>query len=82
MQINWHEKAWDDYTLWEKSGVKKINSLIKTISRGNRAGKAELLRGNLSGWSSSRIDEANRLIYRVRGDVLEILSCRGHYSQE
>ncbi|MEG1267764.1 MAG: hypothetical protein RSD35_00795, partial [Oscillospiraceae bacterium] len=30
-------------------------------------------------FKSMSIDETNRFIYRVSGDVLEILSCRGHY---
>jgi toxin YoeB len=30
------------------------------------------LRGPLSGWLSRRIEEEHRLVYRVRGDVLEM----------
>lgn len=26
-----------------------------------------------------KIDDINRLVYRVNGDVLEIVSCKGHY---
>lgn len=26
-----------------------------------------------------KIDDINRFVYRISGDVLEILSCRGHY---
>ncbi|EFU81905.1 Txe/YoeB family addiction module toxin [Mobiluncus curtisii] len=42
-------------------------------------GKSEPLKGELSGCFSRRIDEKNRLVYRLRGDTLEILQCRGHY---
>ena len=42
-------------------------------------GKPEPLRGNLSGFWSRRIDDANRLVYRVKDGVLEIVSCKGHY---
>ena len=42
-------------------------------------GSPEPLKGDLSGFWSRRIDQTNRLVYRVSGGVLEILSCRGHY---
>lgn len=42
-------------------------------------GKAELLRHSQEGLSSVRIDGKNRLTYRVDGDVVRIVSCRGHY---
>jgi toxin YoeB len=82
MRKDWHERAWRDYLYWQsqdKRTVRKINTLIQAIERGGQPGKAEMLKGSLAGWSSSRIDETNRFIYRIRADVLEILSCRGHY---
>ncbi len=42
-------------------------------------GKPEPLKNEFSGFWSRRIDDCNRLIYRIVGDTLEILSCRGHY---
>jgi toxin YoeB len=36
----------------------------------------------LSGWSSRRITDEHRLIYRVRGDDLEIAACSGHYDDK
>jgi toxin YoeB len=38
-----------------------------------------MLKGPLSGWSSRRINDEHRLIYRVRGNDLEIAACYGHY---
>jgi toxin YoeB len=79
---DWHEKAWEDYLYWQsqdKRTVKKINAAIKIIERDGRIGHAELLKGNLSGWISVRIDRSNRFIYKVEAGVLQILSCRGHY---
>nr|WP_307798060.1 type II toxin-antitoxin system YoeB family toxin [Actinoplanes flavus] len=38
-----------------------------------------MLKGPLSGWSSRRINDEHRLIYRVRGGDLEIAACHGHY---
>ena len=54
---------------------------MKDIERGNfdGIGKPEPLKGDMSGFWSRRIDDVNRLVYRIRGDVVEIASCKGHY---
>ena len=79
------DDAWEDYLFWQtqdKKTLKRINALIKDIERnGNRGiGKPEPLRGDLAGFWSRRIDDQNRLVYRVldRG-VIEIHTCRSHY---
>lgn len=80
----WFDAAWEDYVYWQaqdKKTLKRINALIKDIERGNfdGLGKPEPLKGDLSGFWSRRIDEVNRLVYRIRDDILEISSCRNHY---
>lgn len=85
MRKVWFDEAWDDYVSWQredKKTLKRINALVKDIERGNGfdgIGKPEPLRGNLSGFWSRRIDDANRFVYRVKDGVLEIVSCKGHY---
>ncbi len=85
MRKVWFDEAWEDYVSWQredKKTLKRINALVKDIERGNGfdgIGKPEPLRGNLSGFWSRRIDDANRLVYRVKDGVLEIVSCKGHY---
>lgn len=75
--------AWDDYLYWQtqdKKTLKRINQLLKNISRDHFSGigKPESLRYR-DGWSR-RIDSENRLVYKIdqSGDIV-ILSCRGHY---
>ena len=80
----WFDEAWADYVWWQaqdKKTLKRINNLLKDIERDNfnGIGKPEPLRGDLSGFWSRRIDEANRLVYRVIEGRLEIVSCKGHY---
>ena len=83
--IDFQEHGWIDYLYWQtqdKKTLKKINLLINDIMRNGYVGigKPEPLRGDLSGWWSRRIDDNNRLIYRLRSDgIIEILHCRGHY---
>lgn len=84
MKKIWSDKAWDDYLYWQtqdKKTLKKVNQLVKDIERKNfeGIGKPEALKGNLSGFWSRRIDDANRLIYRINGEFIDILSCKGHY---
>ncbi len=35
--------------------------------------------GNLAGFWSVRIDEKNRIVFRINNDVLEIWQCGSHY---
>ena len=84
MKKIWSDKAWDDYLYWQtqdKKTLKRVNQLVKDIERNNfeGIGKPEALKGNLSGFWSRRIDYANRLIYRINGEFIDILSCKGHY---
>ncbi|RZU49010.1 toxin YoeB [Krasilnikovia cinnamomea] len=85
MKIIWHPSAWDEYVAWQAEDrrvLRRVNELIRDIRRGNDGGigKPELLKGDLSGWSSRRINQEHRLVYRTTasGD-LEILMCRYHY---
>ena len=78
-------RAWNHLLYWQdvdKAVVKKINGLIKECQRHpfDGTGKPEPLKGDLAGYWSRRIDREHRLVYRVVGDDLEILSCRFHYS--
>ena len=84
MRIIWFEEAWNDYLYWQtedKKTLKRINLLIKDVERNPYIGigKPEALKGDLSGFWSRRIDEKNRLVYRINDKVIEILSCRKHY---
>lgn len=84
MKKIWYDEAWEDYTYWQlqdRKTLKRINMLLKDRERGsfNGIGKPEPLKGDMSGFWSRRIDDVNRLVYRIRGDVVEIVSCKGHY---
>lgn len=82
MRVVWDEVAWEQYVSWQdRTIVKRINDLIRDISRGSDGGlgKPEILRGELAGLMSRRINQEHRLVYRVRGGDLEIMSCRFHY---
>ena len=48
----------------------------------NCAGKLEPLKNNLSGYWSVRIDEQNRIVFKINGEQLEILQCGSHYGDK
>ena len=88
MKLIFSDAAWQDYHHWRNSDAKvfeRLNDLIKEIMRTpfRGTGKPEPLKGDLSGWWSRRITQADRLIYRVSGSgeaqALEIAQCRYHY---
>lgn len=82
--LSFEEQAWEEYLYWQtqdKKTLKRINALLKDIVRDpfEGIGKPEPLRGELSGWWSRRIDEANRLVYQQQGNLIIIASCKNHY---
>lgn len=84
MIIIFSKNAWDDYLSWQnenKKILKKINELIKDIQRTlyEGIGKPELLKYDLAGLWSRRIDREHRLVYQVVENELIIYSCRYHY---
>jgi len=84
VKIIFHPNAWEDYCYWQnenKKILKKINHLIKEIQRTpfEGEGKPEPLKFDLSGFWSRRIDQEHRIVYRVEGKDVHILSCRFHY---
>lgn len=81
------ENGWIDYVYWQtedRKTLKKINSLIKDIERNGNCGtgKPEPLVGNLSGYWSRRINDKDRLIYKIVDEDIYILSCKFHYGDK
>lgn len=81
--IQFTEQCWEEYTEWlnDKKTLKRINQLIKDIERNGfeGIGKPEPLKGNLSGYWSRRIDDKNRIVYRIENDIITLYQCKGHY---
>lgn len=83
-EISFTEQAFDEYLSWQvqdRKTPKRINTLLKDICRSpfEGIGKPEALKENLSGFWSRRIDETNRLVYRVVDGRIEVYQCKGHY---
>ncbi len=77
-------KAWEDYLYWQekdKKILKRINNLIKDISRDsfNGLGEPEPLKYNFNGYYSRRITSEHRLVYKITDTSILIAQCRYHY---
>lgn len=84
MKIIFSTRSWEDYLYGQKTNqeiLKRINTLIKEISRDpfRGKGKPEALKHALAGYWSRRINEEHRIVYRVEGDALFIVQVRYHY---
>jgi len=88
MKKIWAEDAWEDYLYWQgqdKKTLKRINKLIQSIERNGYdcIGKPEPLKHDLSDCWSVRIDEKNRLVFRITdNNELDILQCGSHYKDK
>lgn len=84
---SWSDLAWEDYLYWQsqdKKTLKRINILIQDIDQNGNSGigKPEALKGDFQGYWSRRIDEKNRLVYKISNNSIEILQCRTHYHEK
>ncbi len=80
----WTDEAWEDFEYWtkqDKKTLRRILQLLKDIERNGYTGigKPERLSGDLSNYWSRRIDNANRIVYRIDGDTVKIVQCGSHY---
>jgi toxin YoeB len=79
-------QAWEDYLYWQQADkklIRRINDLLKDIVRSpyEGIGKPEPLRHALAGFWSRRITDEHRLVYRIKGQNLEIVQLRYHYEK-
>ena len=70
MNKTWSDNAWEDYTYWQtqdRRTLKKINDLLRDIERDpfGGIGKPEPLKHEWQGYWSRKINDSDRLIYRI-----------------
>ena len=85
-KFSFEDDGWLHYLYWQmqdRKTLRRINQLLQSIERDgalNGLGKPEKLKHQEA--YSRRIDETNRLIYKVHGDETIVLSCKGHYGDK
>ncbi|MCL1894814.1 MAG: Txe/YoeB family addiction module toxin [Holophagaceae bacterium] len=73
------------YRHWEKhfpDYCNKIDELLEDMEEHpfEGIGKPEPLKYNLRGFWSRQISEEHRLVYEVKGNMIYVHRCKGHYS--
>lgn len=84
MKLVFSENAWEDYLYWLKTDKKTLDRINKLIKETNREpfegiGKPKPLKHSLAGYWSRRINEEDRMVYKVTDDALLIAQLRYHY---
>jgi len=84
-QIEFTDLAIEHLQFWQKSGqqiiLRKIEQLIDSIriTPTEGIGKPEMLKHELAGKYSRRINKEHRIIYKIDNTTIYILSLKGHY---
>jgi toxin YoeB len=87
MEIIYSDEAQKDIAYWKKSGKKivqkKIQQILKAIQENpfEGIGKPEMLKHNLTGLWSRRINQEHRIVYELMDDnaTIKIHALKGHY---
>ena len=82
--LQFSENAWKDFSYWLNQDRRTLNRIMKLLADIQRngyqgIGKPEPLSGDLSGYWSRRIDDKNRVVYRIENDIVSIIQCGSHY---
>jgi len=82
--ILFRPQALEDLSFWisqDRNMAIKVMKLINAISKSpyEGIGKPELLKHDLSGSWSRRVDQQHRIVYDVVDNQVIILQCRFHY---
>lgn len=86
LDVEFKGNDWSEYLYWQKQNrktLKRINKLIDDTIRHPFVGLGdpEPLKHQLKGYWSRRINEADRMVYSVYSDRIEIIQLRFHYDE-
>jgi toxin YoeB len=78
--IEWHQKSGD------KSSIKKIEKILIELTETpySGSGNPEALKHELTGFWSRRINQKDRMVYKVEENIVTviIISAQGHYDKQ
>jgi toxin YoeB len=78
-------RAFEELREWAVENPKTLQRILRIIEECQRdpfkgIGKPEPLKGDLKGYWSRRINEEDRLVYKVTEDFIIIRSMKEHYN--
>ncbi|MCU0340357.1 MAG: Txe/YoeB family addiction module toxin [Spirosomaceae bacterium] len=82
--VRFREKAFDEVREWLFEDPKTLQRIFRVLEECRRTpfvgiGKPEALKGEYKGCWSRRINDEDRLIYKVTDEDIIVLSLKGHY---
>ncbi len=82
--LQWQYNAWAEYLELQTNRLlaKKVNMVLKDILRNGYQtsyGRLEMLKGDLSGYASVRIDQKNRVVFKADQYRVLVIQCGSHY---
>ncbi|MCX2679148.1 Txe/YoeB family addiction module toxin [Galbibacter sp. EGI 63066] len=81
-----HKDIEKHYKSGNKSTINKISVILKELESHPRkgSGKPEQLKYELSGYWSRRINQKDRLVYKIEDEIVSVtvVSAMGHYSDK
>lgn len=85
-RVVFEKSAFRDFVEWatlDKKIHQRIVNLILDILRQpyTGIGKPELLKYEMQGYWSRRIDNEHRLVYKIEEEMVIIVSCKYHYQK-
>ena len=85
--VQFSDHGWEDFSHWlvgDKKTLARIMKIIDDIRRNGYKGigKPEPLMGDLSGYWSRRIDDKNRIVYKLEEGIVKIVQCGSHYHKK
>lgn len=83
----WSDEAWEEFEYWCKNDKKTFNKILKIIKDIERngykgIGKPEPLKHDLNGYWSRRIDNKNRVVYKIQDNEIKFAQCGSHYKDK
>jgi toxin YoeB len=76
----------EDLLFWSRSDPRRLTRIVELIESIRRdpmrgIGKPELLKHDMAGCWSRRIDEEHRLVYQILPTQINLVTARYHYSK-
>ncbi|MCX6350477.1 MAG: Txe/YoeB family addiction module toxin [Bacteroidetes bacterium] len=83
-QVLFEASALEDLYFWAKTDLKLLKKIVELLDAIQKnpfegIGKPEMLKHELKGFWSRRIDNEHRLIYKITDEAIVVIACRYHY---
>lgn len=84
LTLEFMPRAWEDLGWWVKNDIKSVKRIYLLLENCCKTpfdgiGQPEALKANYSGYWSRRINQEDRIVYKIEADKIVVHSMKGHY---